>query len=94
MLSGIKETIKQIAATPEGKAFFHWMMLDCGFRNSSLAFSKDGDFDSTKIIANEVLRRFYLNIRTLIPALHLEEIETMDIKKYYVEKIKIEEINQ
>ena len=85
----IKRVIQDVAITPEGKAFFFWLMKTCGYQSSSIALDKDNKIDKDGLLINEALRRMYLNVRTLIPTHILPEIENLDLPRYAQEVLKI-----
>lgn len=86
---GIKKAIQDIAITPSGKLFFHWLMKECGFTASSIAYGKDDKIDKDGLLINEALRRMYLNMRKHIPNHILPEVEYLEVSKHIVEQMKL-----
>lgn len=76
-----KQSIISLASNEGGRLFLYFMMKDCGFGETSLIFSKDNEINQDATIVNEVLRRYYLGVRRLIPTELLKEIEYLDINK-------------
>lgn len=87
--TGVRKAIQDVAITPSGKMFLHWFMKECGFHSTSISYDKDHKIDKDGLLINEALRRFYVNIRTHIPAHVLPEVEHLDLEKFIIEELKI-----
>jgi hypothetical protein len=81
--------IRAVAATPEGRIFINFLMGECGFTLSSIVMNEQtNEINTSAMLCNEALRRLYLNIRRLIPAVQLQVIEHINLNEELALKIQ------
>lgn len=60
--------LKHIAATPQGKGFLHYLLIElCGLYSPNLALTQNHDVSTTVLISRESQRSIALFIRDHIP---------------------------
>lgn len=78
----IKRVINRIANTQDGKEFFNFLMLKCGFGVSSLVLDLNThEINTNSSLYNEARKTVYYEIRKLIDKEFLKEIEYMQLKE-------------
>lgn len=81
-MNHIKRVINRLAQTPDGKVFFNFLMIKCGFATSSLVIDLNSqEINTNSSLYNEARKTVYYEIRRLIDKEQLKEIEYMQLKE-------------
>ena len=81
-INQVKRVINRLAQSPDGKVFFNFLMLKCGFGNSSLVLDiNTQEINTNSSLYNEARKTVYYEIRRLIDKEQLKEIEYMQLKE-------------